>query len=302
MRKKLPQWLKKRVPCGAEKTQNVISHLRLNTVCVSAHCPNRGECFSLGEATFMMLGNVCTRNCRFCAVQKGIPLPVDIDEPERIVCAVNKMGLKYAVITSVTRDDLEDGGARQFIEVVRKLRDGLNGTIGIELLISDLGGNWKALKSIVQEDITVLNHNLETVERLYPVVRPQANYQRSLELLKIAKGEKPKLLTKSGLMVGLGETDEEVKKTMGDLRRVECDFITIGQYLQPGPEQLEVAEFITPRKFEEYRQEAIKMGFSGVESGPFVRSSYNAMQMYQCSGAIYRTKNVPINRDRYTTS
>ena len=275
----MPEWLKKRVPFGTGATEKVLAELSLNTVCVNARCPNRGECFSKGEATFMILGNICTRDCRFCAVQKGTPFAVDISEAERIVSAVEGMGLKYVVITSVTRDDLGDGGAAQFIEVTRKLRDKFNGNVGIELLISDLGGNWEALRLISREDIAVLNHNLETVERLYPAVRPQANYQKSLELLKIAKEEKPKLLTKSGLMVGLGETKEEVARTMGDLQKVFCDFLTIGQYLQPGPEQLEVTEFIPPENFEEYRQEAIRMGFRSVASGPFVRSSYNANQM-----------------------
>ncbi len=279
MRKRLPEWLKKRVAFGSVATERILSKLDLNTVCVSAHCPNRGECFSKGEATFMILGNVCTRNCRFCAVQKGTPPAIDIDEPDRIVRAIREMGLKYAVITSVTRDDLSDGGAGQFIEVTRKLRDEFNGSIGIELLIPDLGGNWEALRLIVQEDITVLNHNLETAERLYPVVRPQANYHRSLELLRISKEENPLLLTKSGLMLGLGETTEEVIKIMEDLREVCCNFLTLGQYLQPGSAQLEVTEFISPGKFEEYRQEAIKMGFHDVASGPFVRSSYNASQM-----------------------
>jgi len=277
--KRLPQWLKKRISCGTVATERILSGYRLNTVCVSACCPNRGECFSKGEATFMILGRVCSRNCRFCAVQKGTPLPVDKDEPFRIACAVREMNLNYVVITSVTRDDLPDGGAEQFVEVSRKLREEFNG-IGIELLIPDLQGNWNALRKIVQEDISVLAHNLETVERLYPDARPGADYQRSLTLLKIAKEESSDLLTKSGLMLGLGETEKEVLRTMEDLRRASCDLLTLGQYLQPGPAQLEVKEFITPDKFEQYRKNALEMGFLGVASGPFVRSSYNAGQMY----------------------
>lgn len=280
-RKKLPEWLKRRVPCGTGATERVLKNLHLNTVCVSAHCPNRGECFSRGEATFMILGNVCTRNCRFCAVQKGMPLTVDDEEPVRISKAVSEMRLKYVVITSVTRDDLSDGGAGQFAEVTKILRSEFNGNLGIELLVPDLGGNWESLRLIVRENITVLNHNLETAGRLYPIVRPEADYQRSLKLLKIAKEEKPSLLTKSGLMLGLGETDDEVMKTMEDLRKVSCDFLTLGQYLQPGPDQIEVAEFITPEKFEKYRQKAIEMGFRQVASGPFVRSSYKASEMVE---------------------
>lgn len=279
MRKRFPHWLKKRVYSSAGTTEKILADLCLNTVCVSAHCPNRGECFSKGEATFMILGNVCTRNCKFCAVQKGTPFTVDVNEPQKIAKAVRQMELKYVVITSVTRDDLIDGGAKQFVEVTKKLRDNFNGSAGIELLIPDLNGNWNALKSIVQEDITVLAHNLETVERLYPVARPQANYQRSLKLLKISKEEKPNLPTKSGLMLGLGETEEEVIKTMEDLRSVHCDFLTLGQYLQPGPDHLEVVEFISPEKFDEYRQIGIEMGFHNVASGPFVRSSYHAEKM-----------------------
>lgn len=227
----------------------------------------------------MILGNVCTRSCKFCAVQKGMPVAVDTEEPERIVKAVREMSLKYVVITSVTRDDLRDGGAGQFVEVVRKLRNEFNSGIGIELLIPDLGGNWRVLKSIVQEDITVLNHNLETVKRLYPVVRPKADYKRSLELLTRAKKENPDILTKSGLMLGLGETYNEVINAMQDLRKVSCDFLTLGQYLQPGCGYLEVAEFVSPGKFEKYREKALEKGFRGIASGPFVRSSYNAEEL-----------------------
>jgi len=277
----LPDWLTKKIPCGSIPTENILNGLNLNTVCVSAHCPNRGECFSKGEATFMILGNVCTRNCNFCAVQKGRPLVVDLEEPKKIADAVREMGLKYIVVTSVTRDDLEDGGASQFAEVARLLRKFFKYDIGIEFLIPDLGGNWQALELIVRQDINVLNHNIETVGALYPKVRPQANYGRSLELLKKAKDIKPTLFTKSGLMLGLGESEKEIIQILCDLRKAECDFLTIGQYLRPGPGQLEVKEYITPEDFEKYKTLALGMGFIGVASGPFVRSSYNARSLYE---------------------
>jgi len=279
MRKKLPEWLKKKIPCGSVTTEKILERNRLNTVCESAHCPNRGECFSGGEATFMILGSVCTRNCGFCAVRKGVPAPVDEGEPARLSKAVAEMGLRYVVIASVTRDDLPDGGASQFAGTVRELRKDFNGSLGIELLIPDLKGSTEALKIILEQNITVLNHNLETVKRLYPVVRQKADYHRSLELLRSVKKQRPDMFTKSGLMLGLGETKDEALMAMKDLRDVSCDLLTLGQYLRPGPGQVEVAEFIEPERFAEYKRIAESMGFSGVASGPFVRSSYQAGQL-----------------------
>ena len=281
MPNRLPEWLKKRIPSGAHITEGILEKFGLHTVCVSAHCPNRGECFSRSEAAFMILGNVCTRDCRFCAVKKGMPLPVDTGEPSRISAAAAAMGLKYVVITSVTRDDLEDGGASQFAEVVKELRKKFSGSIGIELLVPDFCGDRDALRLILSRDVTVLNHNLETVRRLYPAVRRQADYSRSLELLKTAKKERPGIITKSGLMLGLGEAFGEVAEAMQALRKSGCDFLTLGQYLRPGPGQIEVAEFITPGTFKRYEAEAYRMGFAAVASGPFVRSSYNALFMHK---------------------
>jgi len=283
MPKKFPQWLKRRIPCGSERTSEILSGFDLNTVCVSANCPNKGECFSKSEATFMILGSICSRSCRFCSVKKGIPLPVDDNEPERIVQAIRKMGLKFVVITSVTRDDLDDGGGGHFAKTVKTLRQNFGKKIGIELLIPDLNGNIDALKIILNEDIDVLNHNVETVERLYSSVRPQADYKRSLFMIKEVKKIKPGIFTKSGLMLGLGESESETKQVISDIRKSDCDFLTLGQYLKPEKISVEISEFITPEKFDNYRKYAMDLGFKNVASGPFVRSSYNAGSFFKDS-------------------
>jgi len=278
----LPSWLKKRAPRQEtiRKMQDLFRSLSLHTVCEEARCPNIGECFARRTATFMILGDRCTRNCRFCAVKKGSPLPLDPEEPKNAAKAVKKLGLRYVVITSVTRDDLEDGGAGQFAKTIRKIKRLNGGEIKVEVLIPDFKGSLSSLKTVMEAKPDVLNHNLETVSRLYPDVRPLANYERSLKVLKQVKELNPSVYTKSGLMVGLGETFEEVIETMRDLRKVGCDMLTIGQYLRPSPEHLEVKEYIRPEKFQEYERVGKSLGFLSVVSGPFVRSSYRAAQVW----------------------
>lgn len=272
-----PEWLKKRISNidKVDDTAILLKDLSLNTVCDGADCPNRCECYANRTATFMILGNVCTRQCRFCAVTKGNPELLDPDEPSNIGKACKELGLKHVVVTSVTRDDLPDGGAVHFAHTVHAIR-WQNSSSTIELLISDLNGNWDALKTITDSRPDVLNHNIETVPSLYAKVRPQASYKRSLELLKKVKELDCKILTKSGIMVGLGEKDAEVYRVMDDLRKHGCDILTIGQYLQPTNQHIKLKEYVHPDKFEKYRIEAEKRGFNFVSSGPFVRSSYNA--------------------------
>lgn len=276
--KEKPDWLKKKLNADRSRLSEIkvmLRSLRLNTVCEEAKCPNIGECFASRTATFMILGNVCTRNCRFCAVSKGIPGSPDPKEPENISHAVHVLKLRHAVITSVTRDDLDDGGASQFVDVVRELRKNCPDTT-IELLIPDLNGNWKALERIVREHPDVLNHNIETVPSLYVSVRPGATYERSIGLLRRVKEIDSSIITKSGIMVGLGESEDEVKSVIDDLIGAGCRMLTIGQYLQPSHKHLPVVEYITPEQFESYRIFALERGFSFVASGPLVRSSYHA--------------------------
>jgi lipoyl synthase len=277
-----PPWLKKRLPLdGPFRTlEHDLRANRLHTVCQEALCPNRGECFSRGVATFLIMGNVCTRDCRFCAVRSGEPLPLDPDEPERIAEEVKHLGLRFSVITSVTRDDLPDGGAMHFVRVIRAIRRGCKG-VGIEILIPDFMGATEALDLIAAEAPEVINHNIETVPRLYSSVRPQADYLRSLRLLERINETSPSVVTKSGLMVGLGETKEEVIRVMDDLCRHHCDLLTIGQYLSPSKGHFPVKEFIHPEVFDDYARIALGMGFKAVASGPFVRSSYKAEALYQ---------------------
>lgn len=272
-----PEWLKKRIPNkrSIEEIAALLRGLSLHTVCEGANCPNAGECFASGTATFMILGDTCTRNCRFCAVKKGEPLPLDPNEPEHVAEAAQKLALKHIVVTSVTRDDLPDGGASHFAQVTKSLRKACP-TSTIELLIPDLQGNWEALEIIVNEHPDVLNHNVETVPSLYPLVRPQAKYERSIELLRRVKEIDSSIITKSGLMVGLGEQVDEVASVMDDLIGAGCDMLTIGQYLQPSPAHLPIAEYVAPEQFERYKRIALEKGFSFVASGPFVRSSYHA--------------------------
>lgn len=280
--KRKPEWI--RINLSKSKSGNLnyvkdlLSDLSLNTVCEEANCPNRVECFSKKTATFMILGSECSRNCTFCNVSHNKLQPVDPKEPENVANAVVKLGLKHAVITSVTRDDLSDGGAKYFHDVVRLIKD-LDENIIIEVLISDLKGDFEALKTVVDSNPEVLNHNVETVPRLYSKVRPMAIYERSLEVLKNSKEINTNILTKSGIMVGLGEKEEEVIQVMKDLRKVNCDFLTIGQYLAPSSKHHPIIEYVHPNTFKKYKKEALRLGFKFVASDPLVRSSYNAAEM-----------------------
>ncbi|WP_136808127.1 lipoyl synthase [Desulfosediminicola flagellatus] len=277
-----PRWLRRSLPTGPEyeKMRQLLKNNHLTTVCQEAQCPNQFECYSEGTATFMILGERCTRNCHFCAVEnKPLSLP-DPDEPERVAEAVDILQLRYAVITSVTRDDLEDGGASLFAETIKAVRRVRPKTL-IEVLIPDLQGNWEALKTIVDAGPDVLNHNMETVADLYPNVRPEAIYQRSLDLIQKVKEINPQMVTKSGIMVGLGETREQLGKVWDDLLESGCDILTLGQYLQPSKNHLEVVRFVEPEEFAEYEQDALQRGFAGVAAGPFVRSSYQAEKLYR---------------------
>nr|WP_240951388.1 lipoyl synthase [Caldanaerobacter subterraneus] len=251
-----------------------LKNMALNTVCQSANCPNMGECFARRTATFMIMGNICTRNCRFCAVEKGHPQPLDEEEPGRVAEAARRLGLKHVVVTSVTRDDLPDGGASHFAKTIYELKK-LPG-VTVEVLVPDFMGNEEAIRTVVEAKPDVINHNVETVPRLYSRVRPKADYIRSLNLLKKVKELDPLILTKSGIMVGLGETEEEVIEVMKDLRDIDCDMMTIGQYLRPSHKHIEVAEYVTPEQFKRYEEIGYKLGFKHVASGPLVRSSYHA--------------------------
>ena len=277
-----PPWLKKRIPPfqDLQKVKSILDETDLHTVCEEARCPNLGECFAGGTSTFLILGKICTRDCGFCAVGHGVPVQPDEAEPEKVAQAVKKMGLQYVVITSVTRDDLSDGGASLFAKTIQTIR-ALDSKTKVEVLIPDFQGGLNSLKSVLKEGPDVLNHNIETVSRLYPEVRPQADYQRSLYLLKTSKESHPNVLTKSGFMLGLGENREEVLELLRDLRDAGCDLLTIGQYLQPRQDRLPVVRFVSPREFEEYRTIGEEMGFKAVASGPFVRSSFHAFEMFR---------------------
>jgi lipoic acid synthetase len=277
-----PPWLKIRLSQlrDTSKVKSILNVTSLHTVCEEARCPNLGECFSSGTATILILGKICTRNCGFCAVERGIPAFLDESEPERVATAISKMKLQYVVVTSVTRDDLPDGGASVFARTIRAVRS-LDPKIKIEVLIPDFKGDEASLVTVLKESPDVLNHNVETVPRLYPQVRPQADYGRSLGLLKRVKEYNPRMKTKSGFMLGLGESREEVLDLLRDLRKTECDFLTIGQYLQPRPDRLPVKEYVPPEEFEEYKKIGEEMGFKSVASGPFVRSSFHASEMFE---------------------
>ncbi len=278
--KRKPEWL--RVNLGdVHKDKYVMGILKkysLNTVCEEANCPNRIECFSKKTATFMILGSQCSRNCRFCNVSHSKLEIVNEKEPENIANATIELGLKHVVITSVTRDDLKDGGAGHFANVIKAIR-AKNKDIAIEVLIPDLKGNKDALKIVTDEKPEIINHNIETVPRLYSEVRPQAIYERSLVVLQELKNLDSSIYTKSGMMVGLGETFDEVVQTMKDLRKVNCDFLTIGQYLPPSKEHYPLKEYVTPETFKRYKEKAIELGFKFVASDPLVRSSYKAADM-----------------------
>jgi lipoyl synthase len=275
-----PSWLKVRFPSHSNyfAVSSLLERHGLNTICRSAKCPNIAECWTEKTATFLILGNTCSRDCAFCAVHKGKPEAVSADEPERVAEAAATLGLSYAVLTSVTRDDLPDGGASQFVRCLRALKERISG-IKIEALVPDFGGNEDALKQVVGAAPDILSHNLETTETLYPSIRrPRSNYARSLAVLKKAKDWGS--VTKSGLMVGLGETEEDLIQTFKDLRQVACDLLTIGQYLQPTRAHARVEKYYAPREFDDWKAVGLDMGFADVESGPLVRSSFHAHRLY----------------------
>jgi lipoic acid synthetase len=274
-----PKWLRAPAPVGENyrDLKELIERLRLHTVCESAACPNVGECWNHRTATFMILGNVCTRRCGFCAVQKGAPLTVDYDEPNRVAEAVGAMGLKFAVITSVNRDDRKDGGAELFALTIRAIHERVPGC-GVEVLVPDFQGSHEAMDTVMEARPEVLNHNTETVPRLYRQVRMGARYERSLDMLAYAKSIANGTPTKSGLMLGLGELPEEVVQTMRDLRAHHVDILTLGQYLRPSPKHLPILRYVPPAEFDEYRRLGREMGFAHVEAGPLVRSSYHAAE------------------------
>ncbi|HHV26830.1 MAG TPA: lipoyl synthase [Tissierellia bacterium] len=272
-----PEWIRVKMQGGTQqnKVNSLMSNLSLNTVCDEANCPNRMECYTRGTATFMILGKNCTRNCTFCNVTREKPDKVDPKEPENVAKAISKLGLKHAVITSVTRDDLEDQGANQFARVVEEIRKATP-KVTIELLIPDMQGDKDLIDIIIDSEPNILNHNIETVPELYDKVRPMANFERSIELLDYVKKIKPDMRTKSGIMLGLGETEEQVLEVFKRLREVDCDMLTLGQYLQPTAKHIPVVEYITPDQFNEYKEIALSMGFKRVASAPLVRSSYYA--------------------------
>ncbi len=276
-----PPWLKRRLPTGP--VYGTVCHTlgtrRLHTVCQEAQCPNQWECFSNKTATFLILGARCTRRCRFCAVAHGPQGPPDPDEPARLAEAAAEMGLEYVVVTSVTRDDLPDGGAGIFAATIRAVRQRVP-QARIEVLIPDFKGSTQALHRVLEARPDVLNHNLETVPRLYATVRPEADYRRSLALLQASRVRAPSIPTKSGLMLGLGETDDEIRQSLADLAAADCRMVTLGQYLQPSPDHLPVATFVTPEAFEGWRREALALGFDQAACGPLVRSSYQARELF----------------------
>jgi lipoic acid synthetase len=288
---RLPYWIKsetdlRKMPSGClpgngiHATKRLLRKHGLSSVCEEARCPNQEYCFAKPTATFMILGSVCTRNCAFCAVTSGTPVDVDATVTEQIVDAVREMCLRYVVITSVTRDDLHDGGASHFADVIRALKIGLP-KVGVEVLTPDFKGDREALKIVVDAGPDLFNHNMETVRRLYQTIRPQADYGRSLEVLRAAKEINPGIRTKSGFMLGLGETSGEVEGLLGDLISVGCDALTIGQYLRPSKKNHPVVEYIIPRAFDELKDKAVQLGFTSVASGPLVRSSMNAEETYR---------------------
>lgn len=272
-----PEWIKVKIQGGGKsnKVSSLISDLSLNTVCNDANCPNMMECFERGTATFMILGRNCTRNCTFCNVTREKPDEVMLDEPENVAKAVSQLGLKHTVITSVTRDDLEDQGAHQFANVVKEIRSSTP-NVSIELLIPDMQGDKELIDIIIDSEPDILNHNVETVPELYNTVRPMAIFDRSIGVLEYVKQQKPDMRTKSGVMLGLGETKEQVIGVLKRLREVDCDMLTLGQYLQPSMAHIDVVEYVTPEQFDEYKEIALDMGFKKVASAPLVRSSYYA--------------------------
>lgn len=283
-----PDWFKVAYDSEVGSIGKMMEDNSLHTVCKEANCPNRGECYKKRTVTFMIMGNQCSRNCKFCNVTNGIPTDLDLMEPLNVAKSAKKLNLKHVVITSVTRDDLEDGGANHFAKTIEEVKK-LNPEVTVEVLIPDLKGEEKNLDIIINAKPDVINHNMETIERLYEKVRPEAIYKRSLYVLKYVKENAPEILTKTGIMVGLGEKDEEVYKVMNDVLEVGCDIFTIGQYLQPSRKHVDVEEYVSLEKFEEYRQIGIKKGFRFIASSPLVRSSYKAAEALE-SKVVARNK------------
>ena len=281
VQRRLPEWFKVRMPGGPNylRLQDMLRSEQLHTVCEEAHCPNIGECWERGTATFMILGDICTRACAYCAVTTGVPVGLDLEEPVRLAETVERMGLRYAVITSVNRDDLPDGGAFIFAQCVRQIRKRLP-ECRVELLIPDFEGNWDALAAVMDSKPDTLNHNIETVRRVFSRVRPRGDYDQSLELLRRTREMDGRAVTKSGMMVGLGETWDEIVETMRDLRSVDCNLLTIGQYLRPSDKHAPLVKWYTPSEFDELRVIGEELGFDHVASGPLVRSSYHADQQH----------------------
>lgn len=276
---RLPDWIKTPYRSGIHDTKHLLRRHALSTVCEDARCPNRGECFSKPTAAFLILGPYCSRNCGFCSVTSGMPVPVIPREPEQVAEAAAEMNLRYVVITSVTRDDLPDGGAAQFAQTIRAVKKRLP-EARVEVLTPDFNGDINALRNVLDAEPDVFNHNVETIERLYPAVRQQADYRQSLSVLRSAKELSPAIAVKSGFMLGLGESMDEVVKVLADLRQSRCDLLTIGQYLRPTKKNLPVVKYILPKAFEELKETALSMGFRYVASGPLVRSSMNAEEMF----------------------
>jgi lipoic acid synthetase len=277
MMRRHPDWLKVRIGSGENysKVKTLLRTAKLHTICEEARCPNIAECFGCGTAVFLILGNVCTRDCKYCNVAHGTPGSLNKNEPRDIAESVRTLGLKYVVVTSVTRDDLPDGGAGVFVQTIQEIRQ-VNPIVHIEVLIPDFKADRDALRNIVSVAPDVINHNIEVVERLFPEIRPQGDYQRSLSVLRMIKTIDTQMKTKSGLMIGLGETKEQILSTLQDLRMAQVDFLTIGQYLQPTKKHAEITKYYTPDEFQELKTIAQRLGFTHVESGPLVRSSYHA--------------------------
>jgi len=282
MMRRHPDWLKVRIGGGENfsKVKTLLRTAKLHTICEEAKCPNIAECFGCGTAVFLILGNVCTRDCKYCNVTHGNPGPLNKNEPRDIAESVKTLGLKYVVVTSVTRDDLPDGGARIFSQTIQEIRQ-LNPVVHIEVLIPDFKADGTALQSIVDSAPDVINHNIEVVETLFPEIRPQGEYQRSLSVLRTIKTMDKQMKTKSGFMIGLGETKEQILATIQDLKTAHVDFLTIGQYLQPTKQHAEIKKYYTPDEFQEFKNIALSLSFAHVESGPLVRSSYHAQNALQ---------------------
>ena len=276
-----PDWLKVKIGGGESyvKMKSLLRNAKLHTICEEAKCPNIAECFGTGTAVFLILGDVCTRDCKYCFVKHGIPSKINPEEPKDVAESVNKLGLKYVVITSVTRDDLKDGGADIFYRTVKEIRK-TNPNVVIEVLIPDFKGDFESLKKVVEAKPDVINHNIEVVKDLFTYIRPQGNYETSLKILKDIKLLNKDIKTKSGFMIGLGESDDQIKKTMKDLKNSSVDFLTIGQYLQPSKSHVDIKKYYSPEEFQKYRSTALDIGFEYVESGPLVRSSYHAEKAF----------------------